>query len=310
MISKEDEVVFRKLVVTSNMARLIRECEVPRDKSGKLILAGVFVVAHKDFFDRLIIDRRAQHAQESRIVWAHCPHGCCFTQIYLSPSEGVRAGADDLSNFFYNIPHCANWQPRSSFGRVITGSEATELGGDCNCRYYMCLTVLPMGDLNSVDISQTIHERVLESKGCMAPEQAIRYGRPLPDSRVLEAVYVDDRVVLGIMPKSRLADPGGDDVDLLERGRSAYVDAGLPRALGKSFDNRTDVVAWGTQVESDPGTAGAPDFRRLQLMLLTLYSLTLPGLSKKLLQSLYGLFIHLFSHKKPFMSMLHGGTSL
>ena len=50
--------------------------------------------------------------------------------------------------------------------------EATALGGDLGQRYHVALRVCAIGDLHSVDIAQTVHERVLEPKCASTDRQA------------------------------------------------------------------------------------------------------------------------------------------
>ena len=48
-----------------------------------------------------------------------------------------------------------------------------------------------MGDLNSVDVGQSVHEAILENADVM-------YGNPLPRNKTLEGVYVDDHIVVSL----------------------------------------------------------------------------------------------------------------
>ena len=72
------------------------------------------------------------------------------------------------------------WRKRTAFGRVFSGNEALELGGDPGKRYYLALRVWGMGDLNSVDVAQCTREAILESGGAFSQERQMVYGRPLP----------------------------------------------------------------------------------------------------------------------------------
>ena len=58
-----------------------------------------------------------------------------------------------MTNYFYNLASPPNWHHRNCFGRVFTGSEAVGVGGGASKRYHLCLKVIPMGDLNGVDIA-------------------------------------------------------------------------------------------------------------------------------------------------------------
>ena len=68
----------------------------------------------------------------------------------------------------------------------------------------------------------------------------MRYRGPMPPGPVMEGVYVDDHVCVGIVPKGSEADPAAaGDHDRLIRGRSAYAAAGLLIAVEKSVELAT-----------------------------------------------------------------------
>ena len=156
-------------MVEAGMVLLIRECDVAcyTDHRGqrRRLIAGLFNVKHKEVYDRLIIDRRPQIASEARLHWAKLPHGTLFAQIRIRPNQGLRGSGYDLESCFYQIKSQTNWGHRWFFGRVFTGDEIVEVGGDRGERYYLCLNVVARGDLNAVDIAQTVHEAVLVGGG-------------------------------------------------------------------------------------------------------------------------------------------------
>ena len=215
----------------------------------------------------------------------------------------MRGSGDDLENCFYLLSHKPVWRPRNCFGRVFSGSDATALRGDAAQRYHMMLKVVAMGELNSVDVAQATHVGLLKKAGCMSNKDALRYGNPLPRGHVLKGVYVDDHLVVGIVPKHLCHVRIGPDVDLIDAPRAAYKAAKAPVSSSKTFDCKTDFVAWGTEVKSEVGIVGAPAKRRLQILVLTLFVLVCPGVGQKLMKSLLGSFVHSFSHCKYLMSI-------
>ena len=132
---------------------------------------------------------------------------------------------------FYQLLEHPGLLSRSAFGRRVTGDEAVSMNGVSNVDYRMCLNVIAMGGLNSVDIAQTVHESILSGHGCLDPDKTLRYGNELPTSNVFEGVYIDDRLVLAILPEAKLSQPSGFDKDLIERGHAAYHQWKLPRSL-------------------------------------------------------------------------------
>ena len=161
MVEQSNERALRHVLVHCGLASLIDEQNVPLDQNNRKLLAGIFTVPHKAESDRLIIDRRPQNSTENRLRWCTLPHGSLLTQIHLGPHEHIRGSGDDLSNYFYLLRHQDNWKRRNAFGRVFTGADGAELGGDPARRYHLCLNAVAMGDLNSVDIAQYTHECVL-----------------------------------------------------------------------------------------------------------------------------------------------------
>ena len=301
MVDPAEEQGLRVRLVGCGLASLLAENEVPTDSYGRKLLAGVFAVPHKSDSDRLIFDRRLQNATEHRLQWCTLPHGSQLTQIRLEANEHVRGSGDDLSNYFYLLSHQPNWRSRSAFGRVFAGAEAAALGGDPGARYHLCLNIVAMGDLNSVDVAQATHEGVLTASGCLAAAEKLEYGNPVPRSSVWEGVYVDDHLVVGIVPKHKVAEESGPDYDLILRSREGYKSWELPTSDKKSYTLQKKFVAWGTEVDSDKGTAAAPLDRRIQLFYLTLLVLSGPGITLKMFQSLLGSYVHPFSHRKELM---------
>ena len=232
---------------------------------------------------RLIIDRRPQNSTEDRLCWKTLPHGSLLSQIYLNPDEHLRCSGDDFSNYFYLLSHAPNWTHRNCFGRVFIGESAQALGGDPAMRYHLKLTVVGMGDLNSVDIAQATHLDILTSRGCMGADHSLVCGHPVPRSDVLEGVYVDDHLVLGRVRKHLVDCDTGPDMKVLRACREAYKAAIAPTSSEKSFTRLRTCVAWGTESRSDDCIAGALRERRLQLLVLTMLVLLVPGVNRTLM---------------------------
>ncbi len=92
---------------------------------------------------------------------------------------------------------------------------------------------------------------------------------------------MDDHVVVGSCDRSVADDPGAlHDTALLGAGVTAYAAAGLPVAAEKRFRLQTECTAWGTEVSSERGTAGAPLERRLQMFHLVCLVFGLPDGNK------------------------------
>ena len=112
----------------------------------------------------MIFDRRPQNHEEIRFGWAKLPHGCQFCQLILEQSETIRGSGEDLSTYFYQLEQLPSFYRRNAFGRSFDGGEYVEYGGVKGVKYRMALRVIPMGDLNAVDIAQETHLAVLRTQ--------------------------------------------------------------------------------------------------------------------------------------------------
>lgn len=200
MVAPEVEDKLRRKLLERRAAVLIREDEVAKRPDGRLLLAGLFAVPHKEDFDRMIFDRRPQKFEEIRLGWAKLPHGCQFCYLILEPSETIRASGEDLSTYFYQLKQLPSFLSRNAFGRSFDGGDYLEYGGLAGVRYRMALSVIPMGDLNAVDIAQETHFSVLRTQGvALSP---MEYGAPIGDARMLTGVHIDDLIIAFICKKS------------------------------------------------------------------------------------------------------------
>jgi len=129
-------------------------------------------------------------------------------------------------------------------------------------------------------------------------------GTPFPADATLEGVYIDDHFVLGIVDECVMDAAEGEDLERILRSHEAYQSAGIGRADEKAFGfarelspgqprraDRTFVVL-GTEVRSDPGTAGTTPVKRCELMILIAWLLNLEGSSKNVLRRSLALYTH------------------
>ena len=195
--------VYSKLL-ESGVATLIPEKLALRDESGNIVSAGLFAVPHKPDSDRIICDRRPLNELERRLVWARLPHGALLTQLIVPKGFSVRGSGDDLSNYFYLLEHKPEWLHRNVVGHVVSGQGFEKFGFDPNEKYILSFKVIPMGDLNAVDIAQQTHLEILRDCGVMSPSEVIAYRSPLPASPCLEGLYIDDHITIQVVPNRKL----------------------------------------------------------------------------------------------------------
>ena len=139
----------------------------------------------------------------------------------------------------------------------------------------------------------------------------MKWGSPLPRSPTLTGVFYDDLVVATIVKTKEVLQIQGPDYDVIHTALSAYADANLPVstpksvgfARGASSSADTTFTAWGTEVCSPAGSAGAPALKRALLMLVGLRVAFGGWASGGFLRKLVGCFVHPFSHRKELSSV-------
>jgi hypothetical protein len=81
-----------------------------------------------------------------------------------------------------------------------------------------------------------------------------RFAGGFPTGKVLEGVYVDDHLVVGICGRDDVAEPEAcEDWGRVLRARRAHEQAGLPVAADKRVDLAERFTAWGTEVDGSSG---------------------------------------------------------
>ena len=296
--------VYKNLLRSGVAALLPSELAV-KDQDGRVITGGLFAVNHKEHSDRIILDRRPFNQLERRLVWAKLPHGSLLTQIILPPHFSIRGSGDDLSDYFYLLKRNQNWLPRNAIGEVFDGEGFEEFGGRKGSRYLLSFCVIAMGDLNAVDIAQQVHIEILKDCHCMQPGEVLAYKQPIPASHCYEGLYIDDHIVIQVVPKKQKREKGArfrDEV-IIEASRAKYQEEGIPTSKKKSFNKAGNFVAWGTEVDSASGRVGAPLAKLRQLGKVLTQVLELAKVSKKMLRQVVGL-IHPFMHRRNLMCLL------
>ncbi len=131
-----------------------------------------------------------------------------------------------------------------------------------NERCWMVVRACAMGNTNSPDFAQATNLAVLE-RGGLRVEDFMRYGEPLPSSKVLGGVV---KKFLGRISPSK-------DTEAINKSMASYNSAKLPMSLDRAFGfariesdgipkGALDFVTWGTQVKSNLGDVGIEDIKR------------------------------------------------
>ena len=95
MVSHDDEADLRSFLLDRGMAVLIPEDEVATGSAGRMLLAGLFGVWHRNGL-RMIFDRRPQNFGEARLRWGTFPLGSQFARVLMKLGEGIRGSGGTL----------------------------------------------------------------------------------------------------------------------------------------------------------------------------------------------------------------------
>jgi hypothetical protein len=321
-ITKENEKLLINKIISINMGSLLSVREIqqqlyPDSENrrralrwfrqrglGATLAGGWFSVAHKENFDRLIYDRRPANATESRLGWAQLPHGSLLTQVVLRGSRCLRGSLHDLRVFFFCLAQPEERVHKNAVGRIWEASDFPDLNLDPAQDYVLCLRVQGMGDLNAVDVAQTVHEEVLKVAGTLREDQVIRYGHPVPAGDSWEGVYVDDHLALQVVADEAAMAGDGRDRDIVRSVKQAYLDTpGLEEAVEKEVLFEPNFTAWGTEVSGVLGFAGAPRERRAGLSCVSALLGARGTADKKTLEKVIHSTTHPFMHRTEFFSI-------
>jgi len=338
MVAPQHQFLVNSALLDSGMCILIPDEHVPRDTHGKPLVGGLFCVAHKKDTDRLINDRRVLNATELRLNWARLPHGCLLCQLLVGEGEHVRGDGDDLSKYFYKLRHLENWTKRNCFGDKVRGDDYIGYGAQPGQFYRLAFTVICMGDLNAVDIAQEVHHQLLVDAGCLKGGDELVFGTTVPSSLLWDGLYIDDHILISVGSKAQIThyrkyirsalykgltpssltsilDGSAEFSSLdnafirarlnLDSAAHAYKGNGLDKAEDKAFRHQPKFVAWGTEVDDRSGRVGVPLEKRHSIARLLFSLIELGWANLIIMQSITGLLVPSFMHRRICMSSLH-----
>ena len=257
---------------------------------------------------RLLFDRRRRNARERHLHGASqdLPHAACFLDIVLGEDERVEIDASDLECFYYPARVSQQRAARNVFGRPLPASLFRDFAcydsalGDG--RLVPALATLAMGDRNACDFGQAAHRELLIRAGALDPGCEVHYGAPLPRSRTLHGVMIDDRLSLSIVSRDAVGDAVAARASKeWDAAMDAYADS-----CGRPVPSKTQRRAaagrvWGAWLDGRRGTLGGPPERRAALAMLSLRMACCGWASPLLMQRLLGSWVfHLMLRRAGF----------
>jgi hypothetical protein len=304
--------------------------------------ATVFAVAKDAGADRSIVNRSSRNGKERSVdlVRHTFPHGVLLCETSLKHDEVFRASSDDLADYYHQcrvsraravsnavgdmipISRARRW---ASWRRFVAddpdGARRAEERGFVQPLW----GVLPMGDRNAVDYSQTAHVNVLRSAGLMRESEMLVYGRKVPTGDTLEGVMVDDHVVLQKVSRAEttasakaqavrreesctrgIGTTQHRDEEILARSRNAYERVQLQAKASKASRYESERAEfWGAHLAGRRGAVRAKDEIAGRAAALTVRILELGWCSVGLFLAVLGLWTHVLMFRRPGFALFH-----
>lgn len=237
------------------------------------------------------------------------PQITSWLNIVVDEGHEVRVWQSDMSNAFYlfAVPDC--WGPLLSFNVRRKGSMLGYKNDDC---FVLSCRVLPMGWSNSVSLMQEASDNILKMGG-LDPRSQILRGVPLPiwvpgivqqatkEGRTFWHVYLDN-FAAGEIAEIGQSFAAGDRLHQL--AETAWAEAHVISSAKKRKRAETEAQELGAHINGLERTIGGSPERLLKLVQATLFLLSRPHLSKRLLQVVAGRWVHVFQFRRPAMACL------
>ena len=310
LVDDRDEAELRDFLLERKLVQIVPVPQVPHDSAGNPIVGSLFGVHHKRG-KRLIFDRRPQNSIEKRLGWATLPLGSQFCRLIVRPDEDVRGSGSDLKSAFFQCRNAPGSAPRNAVGNPFDGEGYEEHGAIGGQKYYIGFVVLGMGDHNSVDIVQALHTDLFVGNQAVGDNGFLAYGDVFPQQGVIQGIYIDDLILAHVCASKTARLPVGPDVDLAKKCLRTYSEHNVELSHDKGFgflagkEGLHTFDAWGTRVRSRPGDVSTPIEKRRALSCVLLYVVLLGAVPKPVLESLLGLVVHPFMHRRCLMSAFH-----
>ena len=107
----------------------------------------------------------------------------------------------------------------------LSGFRAFDPSEHAGRPLYLALRTLAMGDSLAVELAQESHLRLLESVGAMRPSERVCSRHPLPRSRFLEFLAIDDHIGAMKVSRKELAEQAPlRDTAVFQRADAGYLE--------------------------------------------------------------------------------------
>ena len=299
--------LYKKLALCKRLQAV--SSDVARDP----FVSGLFTVHKSNKLDRLILDARpANLLEEPRSFWCGTfASSSGLGDISLGEHEVLCCSGLDLKDFFYQFVVSQQRVARNTLAGSISPEEASfvfdEPFSAASGEVRVALATLAMGDLLACEFSQSAHLSLCLRYGVMSPGELLTLRTPVPRSKVIAGVIIDDLVVMERMVGDSWKNLGHSAEDASERITAAvkgYNDNALEANIKKSFFNETACRFWGGEIDGQAGLVRASSLRAWPLMVVTMKVAMLGFSSVKLLETLAGAWIAILTMRRRMFCIL------
>ena len=302
-----------KVELYKKLADCKRLRPVPKDATRDPFVSGLFTVNKNSKLDRLILDARpANLLEEPRSFWCGTMAAIGgLGDLSLQADEALVCSGLDLKDFFYQFVVSDQRILRNTLAGSVTPTEASYIFGrdfdEAEGEVRVALATLAMGDLLACEFSQSAHLSLCLRHAVMHAGELLTLRTPVPRSKVIAGVIIDDLVVMEKMLISSadglVKDAAGASSRIVS-AMNGYNENSLEANIKKSFFNETSCRFWGGEVDGRKGLVRSSSLRAWPLMVISMKVATLGFASVKLLETLAGAWISILTMRRRMFCVL------
>ena len=271
--------------------------------------SGMFSVVKSLEKDRLILDSRP--ANELEILeqrWVKSLASAeSLTRLHLKEFQNLRFSGSDVRDFYYLFAVSEERCRRNILQGVVKPHEVSHLScfreelWNESC-LHAGLATLAMGDSQAVGLAQTCHLGLALQSMVASPETLLTLKGPLPRTRTLVGIVIDDFVT--ISKTSIDATAPSEGAQLADKMETAYHEVGLIPHKDKSFRDSEKDTFWGADCNGTTGIIRGTLRRAIPLMSIILQIERLGFATVEILQTIAGSLVSLFLFRRRLLSLL------
>lgn len=187
--------------------------------------SGLFTVNKSSHLDRLILDARPPNLLEKpKSFWCGTMgYASGLGDIHLEEQEVLCCSGLDLKDFLNQFRVGPQRIERNVLAGSLTYEQAVEIFGEAAVsqsrseKIRVALATLAMGDLLACEFSQSAHLSLCLRHGVMSPGELLTLRTPVPRSKVIAGVIIDDLVIMERLLREELAVRGNKVEDACDR---------------------------------------------------------------------------------------------